>query len=370
MPTPHPRTDQLDHDDHRTVDDQFGEPTGSDATDDSDEWADWADPDDTDDWATRRMRRSRRPRRSPPAPLVREGASGRRAADRDGDLDPADATDPFSEVDADTPDPSADRALAPDLDALSSYDVAAHGPEPVPEWLVTSLSARDVPLGVVKTGKEADVGLLDRSVPGRPGCLLAVKTYRSAEHRLFHRDAGYLEGRRTRRSRESRAMAARTRFGRDLLSARWSAAEFAALGTLWSAGARVPYPVQLIGTELMMEFIGTPDGAAAPRLASWDDSTAGFTDLWHQLIGSLVVMAECGLTHGDLSPYNILVDAGGPVLIDLPQVVDLVANPEGPTYLRRDCDNVAAFFARRGVDAADGARLAEQLLGTARPTGR
>ncbi|MDP9776597.1 RIO kinase 1 [Nakamurella flavida] len=325
-----------------------------DPGDDHDEIDEIDDPD-----ADRRMRRSSRARRSGTAHLVREGASGRRDADRDGHPDP------------DSPDGRGGTAGGPPAEsALSSYDIATHGPGPAPAWLVTSLAARDTPLGVLKTGKEADVGLLDRSVPGEPGCLLAVKEYRSAEHRLFHRDAGYLEGRRTRRSRESRAMAARTAFGRDLLSARWSAAEFAALGTLWSAGCRVPYPVQLIGTELMMEFVGTPGGAAAPRLATWDDDTAGFTALWDSLVGSLIVMAECGLAHGDLSPYNILVADGEAVLIDLPQVVDLVANPGGPTFLRRDCANVAGFFARRGVDGADGPLLAERLLTLARPTGR
>jgi len=120
----------------------------------------------------------------------------------------------------------------------SSYDVAARGPDPVPEWMITSLSARDTRLGIIKTGKEADVGLLERALPGGPGCLLAVKTFRSAEHRLFHRDATYQEGRRVRRSRETRAMAARTGFGRELLAGKWAAAEFAALCTVWTAGAR------------------------------------------------------------------------------------------------------------------------------------
>ena len=102
--------------------------------------------------------------------------------------------------------------------------------------------------------------------------LLAAKRYRTAQHRLFHRDAGYLEGRRVRRSREMRAMASRTEFGRDLLSGQWACAEFAALSRLWSAGVAVPYPVQLSGTELLLEFVGdagrarrAPAGPAATR---------------------------------------------------------------------------------------------------------
>ena len=254
--------------------------------------------------------------------------------------------------------------------SYSSYDVAAHGPDPIPDWVITSSSAVDTPLGILKTGKEADVHLLDRSLPGSlPNggtSLLAVKTYRTAEHRMFHRDSAYQEGRRTRRSREGRAMAARTAFGRELLAGKWAAAEFDALGRLWSAHAPVPCPVQLIGSELMMEFIGSPDGIAAPRLAAAiappdDDPVAFFTELWHDLVATLELLASMGYTHGDLSPYNVLVNQGRCVLIDLPQIVDVISNPQGPQFLARDAANVADFFRRRGVERADGELLAARL---------
>ena len=307
----------------------------------------------------------RRRGRTPTAPrLVLEGKSGHRLIDADG----------ITEDDTDVSGEPTDLFLTgdtgsaeTDLSPYSSYDVATHGPDPVPDWLVTALSARDTRLGTIKSGKEADVGLLDRSLPGGPGCLLAVKTFRSAQNRMFHRDAGYLEGRRVRRSREMQAMAARTGFGRELMSGQWATAEFVALSRLWKSGARVPYPVQVIGSELMMEFIGEPDGTAAPRLAAFDASTADFTELWHDLVATLEVLAESGLTHGDLSPYNVLVDNGGCVVIDLPQVVDLVANPQGDAFLRRDCRNIADFFARRGVLAADPETLTLHLGGLARP---
>ena len=248
----------------------------------------------------------------------------------------------------------------------STYDLAAHGPEPIPNWVVTSFSAFDTPLGILKTGKEADVHLLDRTLPGVASSLLAVKTYRTAEHRMFHRDSAYQEGRRTRRSREGRAMAARTAFGRELLAGKWAAAEFEALSLLWTAGAPVPYPVQLIGSELMMEFVGSADGSAAPRLANAgppDDEapTEWFTELWHDLVATLDLLAGLGYAHGDLSAYNILVRDGRCVLIDLPQMVDVIANPQGPQFLARDAANVADFFRRRGVQGADGELLATRL---------
>ncbi len=310
----------------------------------------------------KRTPRRRRPTTDSGPRVVAQGKSGRSVVEIDS---PVDRADEFGG--ATSADGSATEGPIETGSAYSSYDVATRGPHPVPDWLVTSLSALDTRLGTIKSGKEADVALLDRSLPGGPGCLLAVKTFRSAEHRMFHRDAGYLEGRRVRRSRETRAMAARTGFGRELLAGQWAASEFAALSSIWKAGARVPYPVQLIGSEVMMEFIGEPDGSAAPRLAAYAANTAEFTDLWHDLVTSLEVLAESGVTHGDLSPYNVLVDEQGCVLIDLPQVVDLVANPQGMEFLDRDCRNIAEFFARRGVLAADAETLALHLAGLAVP---
>jgi len=138
---------------------------------------------------------------------------------------------------------------------------------------------------------------------------------------------------------------------------------------LWTAGARVPYPVQLIGSELMMQFIGEPDGTAAPRLAGYEATSAEFVDLWHDLVATLEVLAADGMTHGDLSAYNVLVDDDGCVLIDLPQVVDLIGNPQGRAFLERDCRVIAEFFARRGVHGADGHALTEHLWRIATPSG-
>lgn len=234
--------------------------------------------------------------------------------------------------------------------AYSTWDISTHGPEPHPDWVVTELAALDSELGILKTGKEADVYLVRRGVPGGRECLLAAKRYRSADHRMFHRDAGYTDGRRVRRSREMRAMANRTEFGRDLLSGQWSAAEFHALSALWVAGAPVPYPVQLNGRELMLEFIGDESGEAAPRLAQLRPEHEALADLYEQCVEAMRALATTGHAHGDLSPYNLLVHRGRLVMIDLPQIVDLAANPNGPEFLRRDCENVCNWFVRRGLE--------------------
>lgn len=256
--------------------------------------------------------------------------------------------------------------LPPGADRWSTWGEGELGPSPRPDWLVIADGAVDTQLGVVKTGKEADVHLVERWVPGdeptipAASCLLAEKIYRGNDHRNFHRDAAYLDGRRTRESRLDRAVANRTKFGLKVIAEQWASAEFAALTVLWSAGAPVPYPVQRVGTELLIEFIGDAAGAAAPRLAALRPEPEELAELWGQLCAGLVLVARAGYTHGDLSPYNILVYQGRLVLIDLPQIVDLAANPHREDYLVRDVANVTSWFAARGLAGAD--RRGNELL--------
>jgi RIO kinase 1 len=250
----------------------------------------------------------------------------------------------------------------PDGDRWSTWDQSTpleRGPKPHPKWLVTDLAAVDSELGVLKTGKEADVYLIRRHVPRTDkSCLLAAKRYRDAEHRLFHRDAGYLEGRRVRESRVNRATANRSAFGKQMIAGQWANAEFTALGRLHRARVPVPYPVQITGTEVLLEFIGDADGTAAPRLAETRPDDKLLASLWDQFTAALETLARHGLAHGDLSPYNLLVHQGRLVLIDLPQVVDVIAHPTGRDYLARDARNVAAWFAAKGLPAADPDALA------------
>ena len=241
----------------------------------------------------------------------------------------------------------------------------SRGPQPHPDWLVTSMAAADRELGILKTGKEADVYLIERFVPDGESCTLAAKRYRSGNNRLFHRDAGYLEGRRVRESRDNRAMAKRTTVGLQMIAQQWAYAEFGALRSLYELGVPVPYPVQIVGTEVLEEFIGDPETRiAGPRLAAVRAEPAELRDLWDQMVAATTLMARAGFAHGDLSPYNILVHDGRLVLIDLPQIVDVVANPQGRDFLVRDAKNVATWFAARGLDV-DGGDFAAELIAEA-----
>jgi RIO kinase 1 len=231
-----------------------------------------------------------------------------------------------------------------------SVEPLCRGPEPRPDWVITSQAAVDTDLGILKTGKEADVFLLERAVPeGGPSAVMAAKRYRSEEHRTFHRSAAYTEGRRTRNTRDARAMAKKTAHGRAVAAGQWAWAEWESLKRLWSLGLPVPYPVQLDGTELLMEWI-THDGDSAPRLAQTRPARDLLECYFDQVRHVLAELARHGIVHGDLSAYNILAAGERLVIIDLPQVVDLVGNPAGPDFLLRDCTNVCTWFRARGLE--------------------
>jgi len=217
--------------------------------------------------------------------------------------------------------------------------------------VVTDEAAMDTELGILKTGKEADVFLVERGVPGDDNrrVVMAAKRYRTEEHRSFHRSAVYTEGRRTRRSRDARAMAKKTSYGRSVAAGEWAHAEFAALSRLWAAGVPVPYPVQIDGTELLMELI-TVDGAAAPRLAQVRPEPLLLASYYDQIRDAMGVLARSGWAHGDLSAYNILAAGDRVVVIDLPQLIDVVGNPQGTDLLLRDCRNVCNWFRARGLE--------------------
>lgn len=245
----------------------------------------------------------------------------------------------------------------------------SRGPEPRPEWVVTSQGAIDTELGILKTGKEADVFLLDRTDPHLAedpsgSVVMAAKRYRAPEHRSFHRAASYTEGRSMKRSRDERAVKRKSTFGRQVAAGEWAVSEWNALVRCWQLGLPVPYPVQVDGTEILMEWISIEGETAletAPRLAQTRPTPALLASYFDQLREAMATLVQSGLVHGDLSPYNILAAGERLVIIDLPQLVDLVGNAQGFDFLLRDCTNVADWFTRRGL-AVDPQELFGDLM--------
>jgi RIO kinase 1 len=241
----------------------------------------------------------------------------------------------------------------------STYFAAEHGPSPVPDWVITEDAARQHERGIIKSGKEADVHLVERVLGDRVN-LLAAKRYRDLDERALRGDAKYRRGSADRRA--DLAIAQGTRAGLTFRAQRWLDTEFDALGRLWEAGCAVPYPVQKLGIEVMLEYLGDEE-EAAPRLvnaaAELDDDA--LRDLFDQLVTALRVMTKVGLVHGDLSPYNLLVWNERLYVIDLPQAVDPIRQPDGLTLLQRDVVNLCKWFAARGVKT-DGVALYRELL--------
>jgi RIO kinase 1 len=284
----------------------------------------------------------------------------------------ADFTTDFTSTDVTSTDFSFDYRAIDDPDEgqrFSRYwdlEPLMRGPQPAPDWLVTDRAAIETELGVLKTGKEADVFVLERALPegydapGPRSCLVAAKRYRDLDHRAFRRNAGYTEGRKVRRSRDARALANKSAYGRQVEAGQWAWAEWESLKRCHELGLPVPYPVQIDGTELLMELV-TVDGEAAPRLAATRPDADLLRSWFDQLRDAMATLAAHGLAHGDLSPYNILAAGERLVIIDLPQVVDVVANPRGPEFLQRDCHNVCTWFARRGLEVDEHELFAEML---------
>ena len=171
-----------------------------------------------------------------------------------------------------------------------------------------------------------------------------AKVYKEATHRSFRQAVDYTENRKVKNSRQARAMAKGTRFGRAAQEAAWQSAEVDALYRLDAAGVRVPHPFSFFEGVLLMELVTDAQGDAAPRL-----NDCGFTpDEARQhhasLLTEVVRMLCAGIVHGDLSEFNILLAADGPVIIDLPQAVDAAGNNHAQRMLLRDVGNLRNFF--------------------------
>jgi RIO kinase 1 len=193
----------------------------------------------------------------------------------------------------------------------------------------------------LKSGKEAAVYVVLSE-----GEVRCAKVYKDVNKRGFHKQAQYQEGRKVRNSRQARAMEKNSRFGRQQQEEVWQNAEVDALYRLAAAGVRVPQPYNFVEGVLLMELVTDEHGSAAPRLNDLELSREQALEYHGLLIKEVVRMLCAGIVHGDLSEYNILIDANGPVIIDLPQAVDAAANNNAARMLERDVDNLADYFGR------------------------
>ena len=192
------------------------------------------------------------------------------------------------------------------------------------------------------SGKEAQVFVVQSG--GETRC---AKVYKEATNRSFRQAVDYTENRKVKNSRQARAMAKGTKFGRESQEAAWQSAEVDALYRLAGAGVRVPQPYNFFEGVLLMELVCDANGDAAPRLNdvlfSAEDARAHHATLVTEVVRML---ATAGVVHGDLSEFNILLAADGPVIIDLPQAVDAAGNNHAQRMLLRDVANLRDFFGR------------------------
>ncbi|MDN6298572.1 MAG: YrbL family protein [Halomonas sp.] len=198
------------------------------------------------------------------------------------------------------------------------------------------------------SGKEAQVYVVRCGDERR-----CAKVFKEAKKRSFKQAVQYQEGRRERNSRRARAMAKKTRYGQQQQEQAWLTAEVDALYRLAGAGVRVPRPHGFVDGVLLMDMIVDAEGNVAPRLDDvvLDAETA--RAYYQSLLRDVVKMLCAGLIHGDLSEFNVLEDAHGPVIIDLPQAVDAAGNNSAEAMFKRDVNNMRGYFARVAPELAE-----------------
>lgn len=199
------------------------------------------------------------------------------------------------------------------------------------------------------SGKEATIHLCRAGEFAAGRELVALKAYRPRERRDFRNTQSYTAG-RVVHGRPGRAIATKTRFGRQVEEALWQDHEWQTLVALHAAGVAVPAPVVSFGSAILMEYVGETDGSA-PQLKDLDPDPDEARDLFAQTMREIARMLFHNVVHGDLSPFNLLVWEDRVRVIDLPQAVDPRFNPNAWDLLARDLQNVCAWFARHGVDA-------------------
>ncbi len=199
----------------------------------------------------------------------------------------------------------------------------------------------DLALTRLKSGKEADVFLVDRGSE-----VLVAKVYKNRAHRSFKNNSDYKEGRKVRNSRTRRAIKSGSKFGREAEEDEWKNTEAATLNKLYATGVRVPKPVMFYEGVLLMHLVRGADGCPADRLidAPYDAIVAKAHYL--DLRGQMIRMLCSDLIHGDLSPYNILDAAEGPTIIDFPQIISAAHTNRAAEFFLRDFNNVLEFLCK------------------------
>ena len=239
---------------------------------------------------------------------------------------------------------------------------SSSAPVPTPSWLVAE-PYTDVDHGVVKSGKEAQVNLVERIGDDGRSCLIARKRYlpRHVTHKgqleamgvqrssAFRHDVQYREGRQFRKSRDRRAIERMSTYGKRLLQDRWTGTEHEVMLRLWHQGVSVPYPIAYGDDVFDLEYVGSWE-MAAPQLSAARLTAAELADAFEQLCAGLRGLAAAGVAHGDLSAYNLLWWEDRLWFIDFPQSIDIAANLQGLDFLHRDVLNVCSWFQRRGLD--------------------
>jgi RIO kinase 1 len=247
---------------------------------------------------------------------------------------------------------------------------------PEPPWLVAEPYA-EVNLGTLKSGKEAQIEVVERTDDDGRSCLLARKLYvprKAAEKGMlqamglqkastFTHDVQYREGRQFRKSRDRRAVERMSTYGKRLLQDRWTNHEHDVMTELWHAGVNVPYPVSYAEDVFYLEYVGARDGAA-PQVAAARLDRDRLELAWEQLVIGLRTITATGYAHADLSAYNLLWWQEQVWFIDFPQAVSVAENPRGLDFLHRDVANVCDWFGRRGV-VRDPEEVFADLLGYA-----
>lgn len=206
----------------------------------------------------------------------------------------------------------------------------------------------DEVISQLMSGKEATVYVVRSGDDIR-----CAKVYKDAKQRSFRQASSYREGRKVQNSRQARAMEKGSRYGRQMQEELWQNAEVDALFRLANAGVRVPQPYICTDGVLLMELVVDGNGDVAPRLNDVDMTHERALEVHAALLAEVVRMLCAGMIHGDLSEYNILLAADGPVIIDLPQAVDASGNNEAAAMLERDVDNLATYFGRFAPELLD-----------------